>query len=188
LAWVDGHIDAHTLASAPNGELADIVLAVLIGAAPADLAGLAEGAERIVEPGDVVVLGYRIPGKDELSEEEIVDPRVQLVPARACRRIDGDLLGAYTADRLVAQAGRLWVHFDVDVLDEAAMPAVTYPQPGGLDWAEVVALLRPLLAAPQIIGLSIADFTPSRDADGSSLRSLKQALRELLATSTGAPA
>jgi len=26
------------------------------------------------------------------------------------------------------------VHFDADVFDEDEMPAVTYAQPGGLDW------------------------------------------------------
>jgi arginase len=34
LAWVDGHIDGHTLATAPNAELADIVLSVLTGHDP----------------------------------------------------------------------------------------------------------------------------------------------------------
>jgi arginase len=186
LAWVDGHIDAHTLATAPNAELADIVLSVLTGQDPSDLAGLAEGTQRIVQPGDVIVVGYRIPSKDEISEEELVDPRIQLVPARACRRIDAQLIGAYVASRLLAQRGSLWLHLDVDVLDESVMPAVTYPQPGGLDWDQLVELMSPMLSSPEVVGLSIADFTPNRDPDDRHVTRLSAALSDLLTTSSGA--
>jgi arginase len=185
LAWVDGHIDGHTLATAPNAELSDIVLSVLTGHGPRDLARLAGGVGPIVEPGDVVVLGYRILRKDEVSEEEIADPRIQLVPARACRRIDPRLLGLYVASRLLAQTGNLWVHLDADVLDENVMPAVTYPQPGGLDWDELLALTLPLLSSPRLIGFSFADFTPNRDTDGTHMGRLHGALAELLAAGSG---
>jgi arginase len=184
LAWVDGHIDGHTLATAPNAELADIVLSVLTGHDPPDLAGLAEGADRIVEPGDVIVLGYRIPSKDEVSEEEIADPRIQLVPARACRRIEPLLLGAYVTSRLVAQTGYLWVHLDADVLDADVMTAVTYPQAGGLDWEELLQLLSPLLSSPRLVGFSVADFTPNRDPDETHLGRFSGALVELLAAAS----
>jgi arginase len=185
VAWVDGHIDAHTLATAPNAELADIVLSVLTGHEPRDIAGLADGAERIVEPGDAIVVGYRIPSKDEVSEEELVDPRIQLIPARACHRIDAGLLGAYVTRRLVAQRRSLWVHLDVDVLDASVLPAVTYPQPGGLDWDELVALLSPMLSSPRVVGLSVADFTPNRDRDGRHLARLGTALGDLLTAPSG---
>jgi arginase len=37
-----------------------------------------------------------------------------------------------------------WLHLDLEVLDEAALPAVTYPQPRGLDWDAFVALASAL--------------------------------------------
>ncbi len=58
-------------------------------------------------------------------------------------------------------AGRLWVHFDADVFDADEMPAVTYGQPGGLDWGQLEALLRPPASSPALVGLPIAE-TSSR--------------------------
>jgi arginase len=54
-----------------------------------------------------------------------------------------------------------WSHLDLDALDESELPAVSYPQGQGLSWSELVKLVVPLLAAPTLIGVSMADF----DAD-----------------------
>ena len=47
-----------------------------------------------------------------------------------------------------SRRGRFWIHLDVDVLDERAMPATDYLMPGGLEWDELAALLAPLAASP----------------------------------------
>jgi arginase len=73
-------------------------------------------------------------------------------------------VGVAAAARLAAAPA--WLHLDLDVLDETALPAVSYAQPAGLDWDELLALARPLAAAPNLIGLSVADFNPDRDPDG----------------------
>ena len=72
--------------------------------------------------------------------------------------------------RAAAWAGRLripmWLHLDVDVLDPSAMPAVTYPQPGGPDLDQLAAVLTPLAASPGLVGVSVADFRPDLDPTG----------------------
>lgn len=62
------------------------------------------------------------------------------------------------------------MHFDADVFDEGEMPAVTYSQADGLRWGKGEALLRPLLVSPALLRLSIADFVPDKDPDGSHTR------------------
>jgi len=47
-----------------------------------------------------------------------------------------------------------------------ASAAVSYAQPEGLRWDELVELAGPLLAAPNLIGVSLADFDPDRDPTG----------------------
>jgi arginase len=64
------------------------------------------------------------------------------------------------------------VHFDVDVFDQEEMPAVTYPLPDGLGWEHAEALLRPLVGSRRLVGLSVADFVPDKDADGRYARRL----------------
>ena len=68
---------------------------------------------------------------------------------------------------MLAGAGRgAWLHLDLDVLDPAVLPAVTYPQPGGPDWDQLAAVLEPLAHSPRLLGVSVADFRPDLDPTG----------------------
>jgi hypothetical protein len=55
-----------------------------------------------------------------------------------------------------------------------------YAQPLGLDWDELVALVQPLAGAPNILGVSVADFNPDRDADGTHAARVVEALETVL--------
>ena len=67
-----------------------------------------------------------------------------------------------------------WVHLDVDVLDDAIMPAVDYRHPGGLNWDEAAQLLQGLLGRPDARGLNVTIFNPNLDPDGSIARQLAE--------------
>jgi arginase len=69
-----------------------------------------------------------------------------------------------------------WVHLDVDVLDDAIMPAVDYHLPDGLTWEELTGVLRPAVASDHATGLDITIFNPTLDPDGRVARSLVDAL------------
>jgi arginase len=74
------------------------------------------------------------------------------------------------ADTLAERAGRFWIHLDVDVLDEQAMPATDYLMPGGLEWDELAEVLGPLCTSPAVAGLSLGCVNPEKDPDGSLTR------------------
>ena len=162
LWFVDGHADFFDGESSPTGEAADMDLAILTGHGPP---GLLEGNEPMLEPAAVVLLGHR-PAElhpDVARENARLDPAIQALTAPGVRERGPDRVGSDAAARL---AGRpAWLHLDLDVLDESVLPAVSYPQPLGLDWEELVALLQPLVAAPNLLGVSVADFNPDRDPD-----------------------
>jgi arginase len=181
LAFVDGHLDYFGGETSPSGEAADMDLAFVTGHGPEGLVDLA-GPPPIAEPGDVVVMGHRTdPDEGGPRETELVDERVQLVEALAIKRGDPERLGRYVAQRLEAQAGRFWLHFDVDVFDREEMPAVTYPLPDGLGWEHAEALLRPLVGSRMLVGLSVADFVPDKDPDGRYARRLVDLVADLFA-------
>src|SRR5918993_1568895 len=167
LAFLDGHLDYFGGETSPSGEAADMDLAFVTGHGPEGVGGLA-GPAPIAEPGDIVVMGHRTDPEEGGGprETDLVDERIQLVEAPAIKRGDPQRLGRYVAERLEAQAGYFWVHFDVDVFDQAEMPAVTYPLPDGLGWEHAEALLRPLVGSRSLVGLSVADFVPDKDAEG----------------------
>ena len=83
--------------------------------------------------------------------------------------------GVELASRLTA-AGPFWLHLDVDVLDEVVFPATDYLQPGGLDWDELPAVLAPLAAAEELVGVSLACYNPEKDPGLECGRRLVEAL------------
>lgn len=68
------------------------------------------------------------------------------------------------------------------MFDVSAMPAVTYRQEGGLDFAAVRALVKAFAARGEVIGVSIADLVPPRDPD----RRYARDVVELVADALGA--
>jgi arginase len=182
LAFVDGHLDFFGGDTSPSGEAADMDLAFVTGRGPEGLVDLGGVTPPIAEPGDVVVMGYRDDPEEEVGgprEADLVDERVQLVGALAIKRGDPERLGRYVAERLEAQAGRFWVHFDVDAFDGEEMSAVTYPLPHGLGFEHTEALLRPLVSSPALVGVSVADFVPDKDPDGRNARRLVELIAGL---------
>lgn len=57
----------------------------------------------------------------------------------------------------------VYVSVDLDVLDPALMPAVGTPEPGGLAWHQLVALLGKLAESRRIVGFDVCELAP---ADG----------------------
>ncbi|MFF4263600.1 arginase family protein [Streptomyces virginiae] len=73
------------------------------------------------------------------------------------------------------------VHLDVDVLDDALMPAVDHRLPGGLTWPELESVLRIAPADERAVGLDVTIFNPRLDPDAT----LAARLVECLGRGTG---
>jgi arginase len=167
IANVDGHVDVYDGETSPTGEGADMPLSVAFGLGPAAWVEAAGG--RSTRPNRAVALGPRDSDEagdiggllaDQLSHLLVLTP--DELRSRGFRRSGED-----AARRL---RERYWIHLDVDVLDERAMPATDYLMPGGLEWDELAELLGPLCASPGVAGLSIGCLNPEKDPDGSLTR------------------
>lgn len=166
LAYLDGHLDLYDGRTSPTGEPADMGMSVITGRGPA--AWSAELGAPLVGPAELALLGPR--DRDEAVEYGSVLPEQagldrELTPV-ALRERGVATAGQAARDQLTAAAGRYWVHLDVDVLDEQAFRATDYLMPGGLSLAELGELIRPLLAAPALAGVSLACYNPEKDSGG----------------------
>lgn len=172
LWFLDGHVDFFDGSTSATGEGADMELSVLTGHGP-DLFGRA-----LVDPALVRVIGHRPPRDDEARREaDRVDPRIDQVPAALLRRRG---FAAVARELATEDDTPAWLHLDVDVLDPGALPAVTYPEPGGPDGDELLALLGPLASADRLIGMSVADLDADADPDGRHARRLVELLAAAL--------
>jgi arginase len=176
LVYLDGHLDLYDGETSPTGEAADMPIAVVLGRGPSawvDAAGSVADPDRVwlLGPRDLEeALGYGHPHPGEIAGLSYTD-------ADAIRATGAAAVGQATADA----AGPCWVHLDVDVLDETAFPATDYLMPGGLQLAELGDLLRPLLSAPSLAGVSVGCYNPEKDPDGSNGDALADLFRGALA-------
>jgi arginase len=173
LAYLDGHADFQHPADEPNGEVASLDLALATGRGPRPLTDL-DGLVPLVRAEDVALAGYRVlDDNDRFGTEHVRDSGITVldygeVRAGTIRPILDRALATVTRPGLQG----FWVHLDVDVLDDAIMPAVDYRHPGGLSWGEAAQLLQGLLGSPDARGLNVTIFNPNLDPDGNIARQL----------------
>ena len=54
----------------------------------------------------------------------------------------------------------VYLTIDVDGMDPAIMPATGTPEPGGLSWYEMLALLRAVLTARNVVACDVVELSP----------------------------
>ena len=170
IANVDGHVDVYTGETSPTGEGADMPLAVAFGLGPAAWVEASGGPSAV--PENAVILGARDTEEAEDIADLLTGDLADLLVLRPDDLRTRGLVasGELAATRLAERARRYWIHLDVDILDERAMPATDYLMPGGLEWDELAELLGPLCASPALAGLSIGCVNPEKDPDGNLVR------------------
>jgi arginase len=180
LCMIDGHADTLDGSTSPTGEAADMELAFLLGRAPESIAVLA-GPRPLLGPERVVLLGHRPGSLDpEVARELGLLPEgLTHLDAPSILELGAGDVGRETAKRLSERPA--WIHLDLDVLDEAVFPAVTYPQPLGLDWHALRELIEPLIRTPSLAGISVADLEPGRDPERCHTRRVVEFLADVLA-------
>jgi len=180
LVFVDGHHDLQTPDVSRTGGAAGMDLALAVGIGPRLLAAL--GGDASLHPSDVTILGARDNAAWYTGDAvRLAREAMQVMPLDALRRAGMTLAGEAVARR-IARSGvaGAWLHLDVDVLDDAVMPAVDSQQPGGLSYDELDALLRPVFDTGSVVGMDVTIYDPDRDPDGVAARGLVDGLVRLL--------
>ncbi|MBB4960334.1 arginase family protein [Micromonospora polyrhachis] len=184
LLFVDGHTDFYQPAAEPNGEAASMDLALATGRGPQLLSDI-EGRGPLVRDEDVVAFGFRDGAESEQAGMQPLPPQLRTIDLAGVRGAGATAAARQAVDWLCAGPGSgYWVHLDVDVLDDAVMPAVDYRQPDGLTWAELETVLRTAMSSGRAVGLDVTIFNPRLDPDGRIAVRLVECLRQGLSALT----
>lgn len=109
---------------------------------------------RVVDLGATVVpVGIRCVAREEhrFMKRAGITP----VTARECHASDDWI------DRVLDTLGEnVYVTVDIDAFDPACAPGTGTPEPGGLDWYQVITLLRLVAAEKRIVGADIVEVMP----------------------------
>jgi len=170
------HIDGHSDFSHPDnydttaslGSMAGMDLAVATGRGEQIVTHWPQIGTPLVADEDVIQLGDR--------ESDIIVPRHDWTPvmdsavvgltAQQLLGLGVDQVVKRVAERLDARGlDRVWLHIDLDVLDQAVMPAVDSPGSPGLDFAQLSELLAKLVGGSRVLGVDVTIYDPELDPD-----------------------
>ena len=172
LFFIDGHADFYQPEASLTGEVADMDLAIVSGRGPDILTDI-EGLKPLVLDQDVVVFGYR-DGDQAASygSQDVCKTNMHVFDLKKVHTLGITHTASLVIERLMNNnlAG-FWIHLDVDVLNDATMPAVDYRlDGGGLSFSDLSELLKIILGSGCAVGMDITIFNPLLDVDGSIAR------------------
>ncbi|KRV48358.1 hypothetical protein AQ490_25435 [Wenjunlia vitaminophila] len=164
LVHLDGHSDfrhpGNYDTASSLGSAAGMDLALATGRGELLLTHWPVVGRPLVADQDVIQIGDR-----EEAEEEA--PPVTRFTAQEIQRIGIADLGERVIRRLEQrELDRVWLHLDLDVLDERVLPAVDSPGRPGLDFPQLAELLSTLTGTGRVVGLDVAIYDPELDPDG----------------------
>jgi arginase len=175
LLFVDGHEDAYLSVQSSTGEAADMELGFALGMADASWSPELAALLPLVAPADVRILGPRDAGLLRAEGVPSLRDRVALV--------DGERLAADPVGSAAAACASLpdpwWFHLDLDVLSTEALPAIDYPQPGGLGWDELAVVATTALGADPR-GWDVTIYNPDLDPTRVHARRIVRFIRSVI--------
>jgi arginase len=155
LVWIDAHMDAHTRATSPSGNLHGMPLAHLLGA---------WGGPPALAPGHVCQIGIRSfePAEEALLER--LGVRVYRMDEIHRRGLDAVMTEALA---LATQGTRAFgVSLDIDAVDPASAPGVNTPAAEGLAPGALMQALGLAARQPGFAALEVVEYNPVVDHDG----------------------
>ena len=167
LLFVDAHTDFWPLGD-PDWETASCDLRLVTGFAPD---GVPDGLTGLTkrscfDAAHVAALGFRDGSDEGEAGAALRETAILRLPLAYIRdRGFGNAVDA-ALDRVASQERRFWLHLDLDVLDDAVLPAVDYRLPDGLSVGEVAAILRRARETDVLAGMTVTILNPDLDHDG----------------------
>ena len=186
LLFLDGHADFYQPEASPTGEAADMDLALSTGRGPDILANI-EGLRPLVRDADIALLGQRDAEQARDYGSQPLPRTIFAQDLEEVHRVGADEAARAAIEHLCRrELDGFWIHVDVDVLDDAVMPAVGYRMPGGLSWTELETILNAAMRSGHARGINITIFEPKLDKTGGIARDLVNTLARGLVRSPDA--
>ncbi|QAY80109.1 arginase family protein [Sphingosinicella sp. BN140058] len=174
LLHVDGHSDFYHPGNYDSegrlGSAAGMDLALATGRGEPLLAPW--NGEALVEDRFVIQIGEREKLRPDADYGDILRTQVRRFPVRGVlkRGIAETVRGALSP--VDGERRPMWLHIDLDVLDQRVMPAVDSPGSPGLTFSQLADLISGLVGERRVIGADIAIFDPELDPRGTYARDI----------------
>jgi arginase len=168
------HIDGHSDFSHPGnydaktrlGSVAGMDLALACGRGEELLTDWPKIGKPLASDADIIQIGERNAEDPNYKNYygDILRTEIRMFKIQSILA-DGIKATAQKAIARLQERGlnKVWTHVDLDVLDEAVMPAVDSPGSPGLNYAQLSELIAALCNSNRISGINFAIYDPERD-------------------------
>jgi arginase len=190
------HIDGHSDFRHPGNYDSEQSLGAVAGMDLALATGRGESlatqwpgiAGPLVADADVIQLGER-----ENHDKDFAWPDIKNTLITRIDVFDALMIGPTvvvgrileTLDRTPHQG--FWIHLDVDVLDQALMPAVDSPGSPGIPIDDLRRIMAPFVSSPRCRGMTVTVFDPDLDPEGCYAATIVELLAQLPFPDCSAP-
>ena len=174
IAWIDAHGDFNTPAISISGYLGGMPLACAVGRGLDDMRAACNLAP--VDERHVAILGAR--DLDPLEAQALRDSQVTVLSSAALMEGPAALAEANAA---LADAAQLYLHIDIDVLDQSVAPGVDFPTSGGLAVAQLAEIARAAAGLGTLAAVSLTAVNPAKNPDGRTARAALDVLAAVFA-------
>ena len=163
IMWIDAHMDSHNHHSSISKNIHGMSLAILLGHIDSKLE-LFRQPELALSPSDVCIFGARSYEPEEKSLVDKLGVNVVYMDDINSIGIKDAWHKALTSLNL-SNTDKLMFSIDMDAFDPKYAPAVTVPEPGGIDALEFCKVIADSksLWKPNYVGCEIVEFSPVND-------------------------
>lgn len=100
---------------------------------------------------NLIQIGIRSMGKEELN----------YLNTKKCFFAE-DIYGqaSWMEESIKLMTDKVYITFDLDVLDPSIMPSTGTPEPGGLDWDTTIRYLKNVFQKKEVVGFDIVELAP----------------------------
>ena len=117
-------------------------------------------ARRLVEICPVVQAGVRSISQEESDFIRSANPRLNTFFWQPDAPELPDL------DKLVSLlTEEVYISIDLDVLDPSIMSAVGTPEPGGMNWGQIIRLIKKVAESRRVVGFDVTELSPGEGPD-----------------------
>jgi arginase len=181
LFFVDGHEDAYPPDVSPTGEAADMELGLALGMNTNSLSPKLANLLPLVEKKNVCLLGPRDKKTIQDYGVESLMGQTLFYDDLSIKNQNLDELIKNQIEKMHDQVNRWWLHVDLDVLNSDSMPAVDYPQPGGINWNTLEKITIPLLSGA-CAGLNVTIYNPDLDPTATYAKQIVRYLENIISS------
>ena len=164
ILWFDAHADFNTPETTPSGNVHGMSLAAILGEGAFGREEFEWARTPHISPENVALIGLRSVDSGERAELQESGVTTYTMPDIDERGIPAVVREAI--DIATAGVDRLYVSFDLDVLDPTEAPGVGTPVRGGISYREAHAAMELLYAeAPELCALELVEVNPILDRE-----------------------